>query len=215
MKPLVVFGTGQIAELALHYFRTDSDRDVIALTVDRDFVSGDSRWGLPVIPFEDLGRDLPPQETDIFIALSYSKRNRIRKAKFLAAEAAGYGFATYVSSHATVLSPNIGRNCFILEDNTVQPFVTIGDDTTLWSGNHIGHHSSVGNHVFIASHVVVSGGVTIEDEVFIGVNATVRNGIKVGRRAVVGAGALVMDAVHPDSVVVAEPTPAADPRRRP
>jgi hypothetical protein len=52
---------------------------------------------------------------------------------------------------------NVQENAFILEDNTIQPFVRIGPNVTLWSGNHIGHHSTVEDHVFIASHVVVSG----------------------------------------------------------
>ena len=50
-----------------------------------------------------------------------------------------------------------GDNCFILEDNTVQPFVTIGNNVTLWSGNHIGHDSVIEDDCFISSHVVVSG----------------------------------------------------------
>ena len=54
-----------------------------------------------------------------------------------------------------------GDNCFILEDNTVQPFVRIGSNVTLWSGNHIGHDSTIGDHCFISSHVVVSGHVDI------------------------------------------------------
>ena len=51
----------------------------------------------------------------------------------------------------------MGDNCFIFEDNTVQPFVTLGNNLVLWSGNHIGHHSTLRDHCFISSHVVISG----------------------------------------------------------
>jgi UDP-3-O-[3-hydroxymyristoyl] glucosamine N-acyltransferase len=100
---------------------------------------------------------------------------------------------SYVSSRCTFLTEEpIGDNCFILEDNTVQPFVKIGRDVTLWSGNHIGHDAIIGDHCFISSHVVVSGRVRIGPYCFLGVNATIRNGITLAAETVVGAGAVIM-----------------------
>jgi carbonic anhydrase/acetyltransferase-like protein (isoleucine patch superfamily) len=62
----------------------------------------------------------------------------------------------------------------------------------LWSGNHIGHDSTIEDHVFIASHAVVSGNCRIGESSFVGVNATFRDGITVAPRCVIGAGALIM-----------------------
>ena len=109
--------------------------------------------------------------------------------------------ASFISSHATVLNDGrIGENCFIFEDNSIQPFVTIGNNVTLWSGNHIGHHSTIKDHCFIASHVVVSGGVEIGEECFIGVNATLRDHIKIG------AGALLLADAEPEGVYIGAAT---------
>jgi hypothetical protein len=81
------------------------------------------------------------------VALSYSKLNAVRKDKYLAVKALGYALASFISSRATVLNEGrIGENCFLFEDNTIQPFVTIGKNVTLWSGNHIGHHSVIDDH---------------------------------------------------------------------
>ena len=108
---------------------------------------------------------------------------------------------SYVSSRCSYLSQHPpGDNCFILEDNTVQPFVTIGNDVTLWSGNHIGHDSSIGDHCFISSHVVVSGHVSVGPSCFIGVNATLRNSIAIAERTLIGAGAVIMKNTTPGSV---------------
>ncbi|MEO0371352.1 MAG: acetyltransferase [Pseudomonadota bacterium] len=192
-KPLIIFGTGDIAELAYAYFHTDSDYDVIAFTVDAAYMAHDFFCDLPVIAFENLSDTYAPADHAVFVAMSYSGLNAHRRDKYLAAKAMGYEIASYVSSRATVLNNGqIGENCFILEDNTIQPFVTIGNNVTLWSGNHIGHHSTIRDHVFIASHVVVSGGVTIEEECFIGVNVTLRDHITIGARCVLGAGALIL-----------------------
>lgn len=200
-KPLIIFGSGDIAQLAHYYFSTDSNYEVVAFTVDAAYITEKRLCGLPVVPFEELVDLHSPDTHEVFIALSYSKLNQVRKAKYLVAKALGYRLGSYVSSHATVLNDGrIGDNCFILEDNTIQPFVTIGNNVTLWSGNHIGHHSIIHDHCFIASHVVVSGGVEIGESCFIGVNATLRDHIKVGEKCVIGAGTLLLADAEPEGV---------------
>lgn len=206
-KKLVIFGSGDIAELAHFYFDTDSEYEVVAFAVDADYINQSEFCGLPVIAMERISQEYPPVEHDFFVALSYSKLNAVRKEKYYEAKDLGYKLISYVSSRATVLNKgNIGENCFILENNTIQPFVSIGNNVTLWSGNHIGHHSVIGDHTFIASQVVISGGVEIEEQCFIGVNATLRDHIKIGARSVVGASALLLANVEPDGVYLGAAT---------
>jgi len=206
-RKLVIFGSGDIAQLAHFYFSTDSDYEVTAFTVDAAYIQDRTFCGLPVVAFENVASEYPPADYDFFVALSYSKLNAVRKEKYLAAKAQGYKLASFVSSRATVLNDGqIGENCFIFEDNTIQPFVKIGNNITLWSGNHIGHHSVIHDHTFIASHVVVSGGVEIGEQCFIGVNATLRDHIKIGDRCVIGAGALLLADAEAEGVYIGTAT---------
>lgn len=209
-KRLVIFGCGDIAQLAHYYFSTDSDHEVVAFTVDAAYMTETVFCGLPVIPFEEVAQKYSPAEYELFVALSYSKLNTVRKEKYLAAKALDYRLASFISSRATVLNDGrIGENCFIFEDNTIQPFVTIGHNVTLWSGNHIGHHSTIKDHCFIASHVVISGGVEIGEQCFIGVNATLRDHIKIGEKCVVGAGALLLADAEAEGVYIGTATERA------
>jgi sugar O-acyltransferase (sialic acid O-acetyltransferase NeuD family) len=199
-KPLVIFGTGDIAELA-HFYFSRAERPVAAFTVDGAYLKEPSFRGLAVVPFEEVRDVYPPTGFDLFVAVSYTKLNAVRKEKYLAALGMGYRLASYVSDRATVLNEGrIGDNCFILEDNTIQPFVTIGNNVTLWSGNHIGHHSTIRDHCFLASHVVVSGGVEIGEQSFIGVNVTLRDHVRIGPRCVLGAGTLLLQDAEADGV---------------
>jgi len=200
MKPIVIFGAGDIAELADFYFRREAARKVEGFMVDPAYVEGSSRFGRPLVSTEEAAVRFPPSQYDAFVAVSYNSMNRLRQAKCHDLKALGYSLASYVSPRASVYTDKIGENAFILEDNTIQPFAIIGNNVTLWSGNHIGHHSVIGDNTFITSHVVVSGGVTVGENCFIGVNATVRDHVSLGAMTLVGAGALILQDTEAESV---------------
>lgn len=178
---LVIFGSAEIASLALFYFRQDSDWDVVAFTVDDDYVQGDSFEGLPLLAFSEARKRFPPESVSMHVALSYSRLNQLRQAKYNDAKAAGYQLASYVCSRS-VFWPDlsIGDNCFILENQTIQPTVKIGNNVMIWSGNHLGHGTHIKDHVYIASHVCISGHCVIGERTFMGVNCTTADFVNVG-----------------------------------
>ena len=193
MARLVIFGAKVMAKLAHYYFTRDSEHQVVAFTVDQEYLEQDSFLGLPVVDFAQVAERYPPPEFKMFVALGYAGMNHVRAEKYRAAKACGYELVSYVSGRCSLLTETpIGDNCFILEDSTIQPFVRIGNDVVLWSGNCIGHDSVIEDHCFISSHVVVSGYVHIAQYCFLGVNATLRNGITVAAETLVGAGAVIM-----------------------
>ena len=211
MAKLVIFGAGDIARLAHYYFTRDSEHQVAAFTVDHAYRKEETFLDLPLVDFETVTRLYPPTQYKMFVALSYAKMNKVRAEKFYQVKGLGYELVSYVSSRCTFLADNaVGENCFILEDNTIQPFVKIGNDVTLWSGNHVGHDSVIRDHVFIASHIVVSGHVDVGDYCFIGVNATLRNSITIAPHTLIGAGAVIMKDTVEDGVYIAQRTTLFD-----
>jgi sugar O-acyltransferase (sialic acid O-acetyltransferase NeuD family) len=193
MSKLVIFGSGDIARLAHFYFNRDSDHEVVAFTVDQKYREAETFLDLPLVSFEEVSTRYPADEYQMFVALSYAKMNKLREEKYHQAKKQGYQLVSYVSSRCSFLTDHpIGDNCFILEDNTIQPFVKIGNNVTLWSGNHIGHDAIIDDHCFLASHIVVSGYVRIGNNCFIGVNATLRNSITIAPETLIGAGAVIM-----------------------
>jgi sugar O-acyltransferase (sialic acid O-acetyltransferase NeuD family) len=208
--PIVVFGNGQMAEIAHTYLTYDSDYEVVAFCVDGDYLEEDAFRGLPVVSFESVVEKFPPDKFGMFLPISAKEANQLRARKYAEAKEKGYTLISYVSPKATVYPDvQIGENCFIFENNVIQPFARIGNNCILWSGNHIGHHSTIEDHCFLASHVVISGRVTVEPACYFGVNATVRDGIRIGESTVVGAGALILKNTKPRSVYVQVPTTRA------
>jgi sugar O-acyltransferase (sialic acid O-acetyltransferase NeuD family) len=212
-RPVVVFGIGDFARVAEVYLRLDSPMDVVAFTVDREYVSTSELGGLPVIPFEDLMTTHPPRDVDMFVAIGFMGVNRARAQVYDRCKSLGYKLISYVNSQATFWGDiAMGDNCFIFEDNVIQPNVRLGSDVILWSGNHIGHDSAIGDHSFIASHVVISGNVTVGSHCFIGVNATLRDGITVAPHCLIGAGALIMRDTNEGEVYSVRGTQASETR---
>ncbi|MEY3850924.1 MAG: hypothetical protein RJA38_1365 [Bacteroidota bacterium] len=199
---LVIFGNTEFAEIAYEYFTHDSEYDVVAFCVHREYINKSEIFGLPLVAFEDIAELYAPSEHAFFAACVYTKLNRLRTQVYLEAKALGYEIASYVSSYAFIWrNVKLGEHVFIFEDNTLQPFTEIGNNVVLWSGNHIGHHSKVDDNCFISSHVVISGGVTVGKNCFLGVNSTVNNAVSIGDDCLLSSGALVVKNIPEDSIV--------------
>jgi sugar O-acyltransferase (sialic acid O-acetyltransferase NeuD family) len=202
-RKLIIIGDSAFAEIAYEYFTHDSDYEVVGFSVERGYLKRDALFALPVVEFECLPERFSPAEHSFFAANVYTQKNRLRMRLYHAARDLGYSAASYISSRAFVWSNcKVGEHCFIFENNVVQPFVTIGDNVVLWSGNHIGHHSTIKAHCFVSSHVVVSGFCQIGESCFMGVNSTVANNLSIGDNCIVGAGALVLGDVGDNETVV-------------
>lgn len=208
---LVIFGVGEQADVASFLFENDSKYEVVAFCVDREFIKEANYKGKPVVALEDLKEKYPPEEYDAFVAIGYSQMNELRADKCRALLRMGYTLPSYVSSKAIVWPTfECGYNCLILELNNIQPFVKVGNNVTLWSGNHIGHHSTIEDNVFMTSHVVVSGGVTVGANSFLGVNATIRDHIKIGEYSLIASGALLNKSTDEYGVYIGVPAKKKD-----
>ncbi|HXA41127.1 MAG TPA: acetyltransferase [Phenylobacterium sp.] len=210
MRDVVIFGMGQVAEVIHHYLTEEGGRTVVAFTVDAAFRTADEVLGVPVVDFEDIERRYPPETHEMFVAVSFKGVNKLREAKVAEAEGKGYALTSHLSPRASAWSKLVMQpNTIIMENNVIQPFVTIGRNVIMWSGNHIGHHSRIGDNCFIASHAVISGNCEIGAGTFIGVNATLRDNINIGARNVIGAGTLILQSSADNAVFVGPATQAA------
>jgi len=190
---VVIFGVNDIATLASFYLQYDSEHSVAAFCVDGTYLKQNKLLGLPVVDFETCLKDFPPTEYKFFAPL-YD--NRLRAQKYNEIKQEGYQFISYVSSKATVWS-EVGENCFVMEDNTIQPFVQMGNNIVFWSGNHIGHHSVIRDNIFFSSHVVLSGHCLVNSFCWLGVNSTIRDHVELGEGSFIAMSASVTKNTKP------------------
>lgn len=204
-KPIVLFGSGKIAEVLLYFFREHSDREVLACCVDRDYLPGADWQGLPTVAFDEVALRYPPAQYEMFVALGYQDMNALRQSRCEQARALGYTLASYVHPQAGLPRDCVyGDNCFFMNQVLVHPCVRFGSNVFAWSGAMVGHHSRVGDNCWLTSSAQIAGGVSVGDNCFFALNATVGNSISVGARCFIGANALITQSTEDEQVFVAE-----------
>src|SRR5437867_5711653 len=113
----------------------------------------------------------------------------------------------------------IGRHCKIGDHVFIEAGVRLGDHVTVKNGVSIWRHVHIADHVFLGPNAVLTNDrypragaeswdateTWIEEGVTVGANATIVCGVRLGRRAMVGAGAVVAGDVPPHALVVGNP----------
>lgn len=207
---VVIIGDGEIAQLAYEYLTYDSPHDVVAFSVERQFLKRNELLGLPVLAFEELKAAYDPAEYKVFVGISYVNLNRLRTRLYQQAKSEGYSAVSYVSSTASVWrNVEIGENCFILENNILQYGVKIGNNVTMWGANHVGHHSVIKDNCFVTGHVLIAGRSSIGENCFLGASSCIGDYVSIAEDCVIGAGAIVLKNTEKRKIYRGNPAKAA------
>lgn len=107
----------------------------------------------------------------------------------------------------------IGNNAVILMGAIINKGAKIGEETMIDMNAVIGGRSVIGKRCHIGAGVVIAGviepisvgPVNIEDDVFIGANAVILEGVHIAQGAVVASGAVVTKDISPYTVVAGIP----------
>ena len=107
----------------------------------------------------------------------------------------------------------IGEGAVIMMGAIINIGAVVGKGTMIDMGTVLGGRAMVGDHCHIGAGTVLAGvvepasatPVIVEDDVVIGANAVVIEGIRIGKGAVVAAGAVVIEDVPAGAVVAGSP----------
>jgi sugar O-acyltransferase (sialic acid O-acetyltransferase NeuD family) len=211
MKKVIIFGTGGFAKIIYLYLQKDPTFKIIAFTANEQMIKEKTLYNLPIVPFETIEQKYSPDEYEMFIAIGYTDMNRKRAKFFKQAKDKGYKLISYIHPSTIVNDEfQIGENCFIFENNVIQPFVKMEDNIIIWTGNVISHHTTIMSHCFIVSHVAIAGNTVIEPYCFIGINATIRNSIRIAKECIIGAGTVILKNTNEKEVYTSKSTVKLD-----
>ncbi len=98
-------------------------------------------------------------------------------------------------SHASAVvssSATIGAGTVVMPCGIINPCAIVGEGCIVNSGAIVEHDCVLNDYAHVGPRAVLGGSCHIGSETFIGIGATVRNGISIGKESLIGAGATVV-----------------------
>ena len=164
--------------------------------------------GLPVVRLEDA-----PADAAIAIAIADASVRRRIDAEMTAA---GRTFASIVAPTCVFRGPSrIGEGAILCDHVVITANVIIGRHFQANLFSYVAHDCVIGDFVTLAPRVCVNGNTVIEDDVYVGTGAVLKQGtpdkpLRIGRGAVIGMGAVVTKDVPAGTVVIGNPARPLD-----
>jgi sugar O-acyltransferase (sialic acid O-acetyltransferase NeuD family) len=207
MKPLVIWGQGQIARTVAWYAQAWGCGEVAAFVVDREYLPAEAPAGPPVVAADEMAGRFPPSRYAAFVAVGYHELNALRARLVTRLQGLDYEMASVINPAARPLV-TAGINCLVIPGEThLEPFVTLGDDVFVWNAVSLSHYVVVGDHTWLSNGTMVGGNATIGAGCMVGLNVTVNNRVAVGAGCLLGSGALVTRDVPDGEAVLPAGTP--------
>lgn len=159
--------------------------------------------GVPVIAQADL-----PDDMALSIPVADAGLRRRIDADL---RAAGRSFVSIVAPTCVFRGPSeIGEGAILCDHVVITANTVIGRHFHANLFSYVAHDCVIGDFVTLAPRASVNGNVVIEDDVYVGTGAVLKQGapdkpLRIGKGAVIGMGAVVTRDVAPGAVVVGNP----------
>lgn len=165
--------------------------------------------GLPVLgPLQYL----MPQMGPVAVVLAISDPKVKKRGHEYFASLGNASFPTLIDPLAYVEeSAILGDGCILMQFCSISVASRLGTGCFVNYGTQISHDCVIGNFVSVMPSVDISGGVTISDEAFIGVQASIRYGLSIGHSAIVGMCSMVLRDVPDHTAVIGQPAVPINP----
>ncbi len=196
--PFYIFGAGGHAKCVVDAARLMGIAPDAAMVDDP---SARSVLGVPIFTPADLLRGTP------FLFTVAIGDCAVRRARFETLLGAGGVPQTVIHPRAFVSScARVGEGSVVFANAALDPDVTVGANCILNLGCVVGHDCRVGAHSHVSGNCSLSGGSILGEEVWFGIGSCTIQQVRIGERAMIGAGSVVTRDIPAD--VIARGSPA-------
>ncbi len=206
-RSIVIWGAGGHANVVIDAVRCAGQYQVEALVDDVGAVAAPEAHGIRIVRNLDQLRRIRADGVDrLHVAIgACAARARI------AEQAQALGFALVELRHpAAIVSPRaeVAAGAFLAAGSIVGPSARVGTGVIVNTRASVDHDCEVYAWSHIAPGATLGGRVVVGRETWIGIGACVREGIRIGARVMVGAGAVVLRDIPDETVAYGVPARA-------
>lgn len=192
MKKILIYGTGQYADIIYHMAHEVLQYEVAAFVLDKEYIADESYLNKPTVAMEQIKKVYPPDGHDMVIGFIGKEMFNQRKKKYELCHEMGYRMPNLIHPKAIIASNvKLGSGNVIFEHVSVGPYSILGSGNIFWNGCNIAHHANIGNYNNFAPGMATAGITTIGNNCFMGVNSATNNYVTIADYTLVGAGAYV------------------------
>ncbi len=205
MTKLLIAGAGMLGRIVYQWTQDEKDWATkwASVTFLDDNLNALDQFGLST-KIENTIMDYRPKDNEVVVCALGTQKIRSRIYKELLDKGAAF---TEIIHPRAFISGNclIGRGALIFPGAYVFTNATVGEFTVINSLTTVGHDATIGNNCILSAHCDVMGNAKLEEEVFLGSGARILPYVRVGRRARVGAGSVVLRNVKENTSVFGNP----------
>jgi len=201
----VIIGAGTYGQLYSSYL-LEAGIEIEGFIDDNPKLMGKKFFGIPVIGnFKTLEQEwLKNSVQNVYCPIG---NNEVREKYLIRVKLIGYNTPSFIHQNACI-GPDVqlGEANYVLAGSIIMPHTIIGDYFMLSIGSTVCHHVIIGNSVFVSSGARIGANLSIKSHAFIGIGATIKSNInEIGEKSLIGAGAVVIKNVEPETTIVGNP----------
>ena len=188
MTEVLIFGLSMFSERIANFIEHgDSVKPfkIKGFIIDDAYYRAENFVGYKVYRYSETKENFAGK-IPVIVCIGYKNMNENRRNIFSRLQADGWNIESYISKLATIFSEDIGIGNFFIGKTFIDVKCHIGDGN-IFDNGHLNHHSTIGNFNFFSNNHA-SGNITMGDCCFIGTNSTLKNGITLHDKTLVGAG---------------------------
>ena len=165
---------------------------------------GTKQFGLPV--FDRSILTSLDEQTKVLAVIGSYKSFRNRQQIIASLELKPAQFATVIHPKAMISqNAKIGHNTLIMAGTVITSNAVIGNHCCILPNCVIHHDSTLLEYSIVSSSVSIAGNCNIGPNAYIGVGSTIKDGIQIGEKALVGSGSNVVKNIASHQTVYGNP----------
>lgn len=171
---------------------------VVGILDDNEALVGEYVGGVPVV---GSIASAPDREERLLVCVgpSEKRRNVVRRLRRFGVDEDR--FDTFAARSTRIgTSSIIGAGSIILDATVITADVRIGSHVVIMPNCTVTHDDVLEDFTTLAAGVALGGGVHIGEAAYVGMNAGIRQGVRVGAQSTVGMGSMVLSDVPDDQI---------------